>query len=307
MSQLVNAIKMVELLSIRNVVSLQELSDTLEISVRAVQRLKDHLLDTGFNIQTVMGPSGGYVLESRLNQFNLDFSHEELKLIRQGLKYLVESHMVNPSPAFPLAISKLANQIDDYGIETVSSFQTVRLNVDPVLYQKHISMLELAISRDQRITLHYRKNHKEINTYRFEPYEMVIVNKFWYVMGFDEKNRYLSLKINRIESIELLESTFRRDASVKESSLSQFGYRIKPVKLTVKVTDADYISEYIWGKDQIISWLDDGSFLLEVEFQNENAAKDFILSNGSKIHLLKPASLRHWLKEELEKILVQYP
>lgn len=306
MSTLSKAIHMIEILSLRNIVSVDELSRSLELSPRAVQRLKETLLNTGFNIKTIMGPQGGYVLESRSTLFNLDFSHDELKLIRQGLKYLVETQTINPTREFPLAIAKLANQIDGFGVETVSSFQTVKLNVDPIAYQKHIAELEKAISDETTIKMVYKKSHKEENTYIFEPYEMVIVNNFWYVMGFDERSRYLSLKINRIDTIEILDKKFRRDESIMENSINKFGYRIKPVRIVCHVRDGDYISEYIWGKNQAIEWYEDGSFTLDVEFQNEAAAKDFILKNGSKIIVQEPAYLITWLKEETLKILAQY-
>lgn len=302
-----NAIHMIQLLSLRNVVSVNELSEYLELTPRSIQRLKSQLVDAGFDIQTIMGPEGGYILKTRSNFFNLDLDFEELKLVRQGLQYLVQTDMVNPSPEFPLAISKLANQIDGYGIETISNFQTIRLNVNPEVYQAHISQLESAINLKQRVKIAYQKNHKVLNEYLFEPYEMVIVNKFWYIMGFDERNRYLSLKINRIQKITPSNDTFLKDESMSESSINKYGYRIKPVYLECIVTQGDFISEYIWGKHQSIEWFDDGSFKLCVEFQNEHAAKDFILKHGSKIQVLQPTEMIEWLKEELEKILTLYP
>lgn len=307
MNKLLNAIRMVHILSLRNVVSVKELSSLLDMNERSVGRLKDMLIDAGFHIQTIMGPHGGYLLESRSNVFNLDFNHDEMKLIRQGLQYLVQSDGINPSPEFPLAIAKLANEIDGFGIDTISSFQSVQLNVDKDKYQKHIQQLETAILNHQRVQIEYQKNHKEMNSYEFDPYEMIIVDRFWYLMGFDERRRYLSLKISRMQDVTLIEKTFLKDESLMEQSVNRHGYRIKPVTLECIITNGDYLSEYIWGKNQRITWFEDGSFKLEVEFQNEGAAKDFILRNGSKVKLLQPVEMVHWLQEELKKILSHYP
>ena len=49
MSRLTNALQMLDILSARSVVSLDELADTLEISTRAVQRLKDDLESVGYH------------------------------------------------------------------------------------------------------------------------------------------------------------------------------------------------------------------------------------------------------------------
>ena len=62
MSRVVSAIKMLNYMSMRNVVSLQELSDYLSLSERSVQRLRNELEDSGYQIDTVKGPGGGYVL-----------------------------------------------------------------------------------------------------------------------------------------------------------------------------------------------------------------------------------------------------
>lgn len=297
---------MINYLSVRNVVSLNELSEHLEISVRGVQRLKDTLLDAGFQIDIIRGPHGGYAMQSKRHNLNTEFSIEELKFIKQGLGFLIKSDIASSSPSLMKAIAKLSSGIDAYGMDAINSYQSIRLNVDPIKYQEDIETLETAIQNHRKIEIDYNKNHFEKNHYVFQPYSMVVVNSFWYVNGFDDKGRYLSLKVNRIERVIILESTFLKDESMVESSLSQFGYRINPIKVSCLVHKADYISEYIWGKNQVIEWNSDGSFLLNVEFQNENAAKDFILRHGSLVEVLQPIHLVEWLKLETQKILEFY-
>lgn len=297
---------MVNYLSVRGVVSLTELSEYLELSPRGVQRLKDTLVDTGFNIEVVRGPQGGYMLNQNRHHLNTELSIEELKLIKQGLRFLVESEMVKSSPLFTKAISKLSGSIDDYGMDAVMSYQSIRLNVDPIKYQRHIDLIDTAIQHHRKVSIEYRKNHLVLNEYTFEPYNMVIVNNFWYVNGYDEKRRYLSLKINRVENIRILESTFLKDESGNDNPISKYGYRINPIRLVTHVRNADFISEYVWGKNQNISWENDGSFLLDVEFPNENAAKDFILRHGSSIKVLEPVELKIWLHDEISKIQKMY-
>ncbi len=308
MSKLINALQMLDLLSVRSVISLQELSNSLEISIRAVQRLKDTLIDAGYDIQTVMGPQGGYKLQSRAKISALDFSHEEIRDIKQGLAHLVQSQGSLFSNTFSLSIAKLSNQLEDYSTQTVMSFQSVKMNVDPQVYYKHIRTLEACIKSQIKVKIEYQKNQSTLNTYEFQPYELMIVNQFWYVVGYDQKGRYISLKVNRIKHMESMDTTFLKDTGPKPSlGVGSFGYKIKPIKVKCFVESADYISEYIWGNDQQIQWVSDHQFMLDVEFQNIHSAQDFVLRNGKNIKVLQPQSLIDWLIKETQAILRKYP
>ncbi|AMS11571.1 WYL domain-containing protein [Erysipelothrix rhusiopathiae] len=307
MSKLSNALVMLDVLSARSVVPLSELADLLEISERGVQRLKGELESVGYEITTVMGPGGGYVLESKTQLQPLAFERNERKMLKQAFAVLLSQDNPTLGNDFVAVISKLSHQLDYSGNVSISAFQSVKLNVDPNLYQKHIEMLENAIENHLRIDIVYNKNHREKRSYIFEPYELVIVNKFWYLLGYDEKNRYLSLKVNRIHELSLRDEIFRFDDETSSKHVfSKFGYKIKPVFAELEVFEQDYISEYIWGEHQEITWIDDHRFVLKVEFSNELAVKDFILQGGSHITVLKPEWLREWIVDECHKITKLY-
>lgn len=308
MSKLSNALDMLSILSNYGMHSRQYLSETLEISPRAVQRLKDDLELAGYEITSHYGPNGGYRLENKSQIKPRAFDSEEIRVLKQALLFLQKQDLSGFDSKASTLIASLANQLDDYDYQVIEHYQSIKLNVDPKLYHAHIRALEDAISSHRRIKISYQKNHRQRNEYRFEPYNLVIVNKFWYLVGNESgTGRYLSLKINRMVSIEVEDSTFRFDQETsRKSVVSDFGYKIKPTYLKCRISNRDYISEYIWGENQRIEWKDDHTFELSLTFPNEHAAKDFVLQNGASLKILEPESMIAWHKEELLKIMSQY-
>lgn len=308
MSRLSNAISMLEILSTSNVHSRDSLAQKLEISPRAVQRLKDDLEMAGYSILSHHGVGGGYELETKSQIKPRLFDEEEIRVLKNALSFLMNQDLSGLDSTTPKLLSKLASQFDDYKLPTIEHFQSIKLNIDPQLYQSNIRILENAISQQKRTKIVYKKNHHETNKYIFEPYNLIVVNKFWYLVGNEHPNgRYLSLKVNRMEAVEILDETYRFDEETsKKSAVSNFGYKINPVKLKCIITKRDYLSEYLWGEEQEIEWIDDHQFLLTVMFPNENAVKDFVLQNGSSIKLIEPLDLIDWHQKEIELILKQY-
>ena len=307
MSRVSNAIKLLNYLSLKEVVSLQELSDFLQISERSVQRLRNELEDAGYTVETIKGPGGGYRLAKNVSIHPQDFSSQQRKQLKHGLSILANQQGDNFGPSFLEALGNLSNQLEYSYWSVAPSFQSVRMNIDLELYQENMSTLEEAIAGQKRIQITYRKNYREERSYRFEPYSLLVVNNMWYVSGYDQKNRFLNLKISRIRQIIDLDENYRfDDETLKVRGISEFGYNINPISAIIMVENMDYISEYIWGDQQEIVWLDDHSFRLSVTFSNQLAFRKFVLGGGSNMTVLAPENERLWIIEESKKILKRY-
>lgn len=307
MSKLSNALTMLNILSARSVVSLQELSDILEINIRSVQRLKDDLEYSGYQIETVMGPGGGYQLKNNTQIQSNAFTLDERRKLKQALAMLLHQNSKTFDKDFVALVSKLSSQLHFSKLENTMAFQSVKLNVDPIHYNQLLSDLEKAIAYSNVVKINYKKNHRTNTEYMFQPYELLLVNQFWYIYGYDQLNRYISLKVNRINSLEVLDKTFAKEEVLpKRQALNEYGYSIDPEKAIIEVSGLDYLSEYIWGKNQKINWLDDHRFYLEVEFPNAIALKDFALRGGANIKVIEPKWLVNFLIESYENAMKQY-
>lgn len=308
MSRIKNTIKLLNILSLRSVVGISELSDILEVDPRTVRRMRDDLLDLGYDIESVHGPGGGLRLIGSSKLAISDFSSDELTHIRSGLNFLGSLDVGTFGHEFYQSIAKLNHYMDtsrDYKV--IDTALSVRLNVDGELYQRSINSIETSIKHRQRIKISYDKNRREKREYIFEPYELIIVNGSWYVAGYDSSNRQLSLKVSRIKNIEILDKHFRWDEDFSRNQvINNFGFKVKPIRLLVKVSDFDYLSEYIWGSDQVINWLDEYTYTLEADFPSRLLAQEFILKGGSHIQVIGPVEMRDWIIDEGTKILKKY-
>lgn len=307
MSKLENALRMLNILSARSVVSLTELSESLDITVRSVQRLKEDLEMSGYTIDTIMGPGGGYKLRSNAQLQPVSFSMEEKKELKKALAILLHQHGSSFGKNFVSTVSKLSAQLSHQPIESSMAFQSIKLNVNPTVYNQILETLEYSIDKKNKIKIKYKKNHSTINEYIFEPYDLILVNQIWYLYGYDQKMRYISLKVNRIKSVEVTDKTFLKDSNRQSyANLSEYGYRIDPVPAILVIKNLDYISEYIWGKNQEINWIDDSSFELSVEFPNELALKDFILRAGPNVIVIEPQSMKDFVIKSYREALKLY-
>ncbi len=307
MTRVTSSIKMLNYLSTRRVVSLQELSDYLELSERSVQRLRRDLEDAGYQIETIKGPGGGYRLLDGFQLPSQELSLQQKRQIKQGLSILAKQHADSLGSSFIDAIAILNRQLDQQMVSSIPSFQTVKMNIDIELYQLNMERIDSAISTRNKLKIVYKKNYREIRDYTFEPYSMFLVNGMWYLNGYDQKNRFINLKISRIETVDILEAKYRYDENTNEiKGLSKFGYKINPISAIIVIDNMDYISEYIWGENQEIEWLSDHSFRLKVVFPNELAFRNFVLSGGSNMKVESPESEQKWLIEEAKNILKLY-
>ncbi|CAM3671121.1 YafY family protein [Erysipelothrix urinaevulpis] len=307
MSRVVSAIKMLNYLSLRNIVSLQELSDYLALSERSVQRLRNELEDAGYQIETVKGPGGGYILRQGIDIRAQELSFHQKKLIKQGLSILTKQHGLSLGSNFVDALANISKQLDQDIQTSVPSFQTVSLNLDIEKYQRHMEMIDHAIENHEKIKIEYQKKYNTFRSYTFEPYSMFVVNGMWYLSGYDQENRFINLKISRIDSITYTHQKFRYDDETKKfRGVGQFGYNINPISAIIVVKNMDYISEYIWGDKQTIEWIDDDSFRLSVTFPNEMAFKKFVLSGSANMKIEAPTEFKDWIILEAQKILKLY-
>lgn len=307
MNRIAKAIKMIDYLALSDVVSLESLSFYLEMSERAVQRLKDDLIEAGYDIRTIKGPGGGYKLERGQRIQSSDFTLKERRQIKQALSLLIQEERKNMGPGFKEAIAKLGSQLNYQYEASIPNYQTVKLNIDYDLYQSHMVSLEQAIENHIKVKIAYQKNRREKRAYLFEPYALIVVNGMWYLTGFDEQNRYLSLKIIRMTEVILTDKRFRYDEDyAKQYGVFESGYRIEPIAASIRISNMDYLSEYIWGEEQKITWLDDYTYRLEVIFPNEKALNKFVLGGGAHMFVESPQKTQDWVVDQAKAILKRY-
>jgi len=134
-----------------------------------------------------------------------------------------------------------------------------------------------------------------------EPYfiEPVAAGHASYLIGYCRLTREVrTFKVNRIKSIEILPETYKIPADFDANQYlgSAWGIMvdddIKAVKLKFQKQIAGIIQESNWHHSQAMEPQADGSLIMTVKVNVSFELKNWILSWGDRVEVLKPADLR---------------
>ena len=112
--------------------------------------------------------------------------------------------------------------------------------------------------------------------------------------------------VERVQKIEVLESGFQipKDFSASEYARGAFGIaggRPEAVELVFAAEMAGYIRERVWHESQQMEERNDGSVVLRLEVAPGWELKAWVKGFLPHVRVVKPASLRDEIAEELEK------
>ncbi|MCI7530417.1 MAG: YafY family transcriptional regulator [Christensenellaceae bacterium] len=300
-------IQMLQILNSGRVYKASELADLLETNPRNIIEYKKELEEAGYYIISIPGKFGGYQLDKTAIMPSLKFTEEEKKAVSDGAGYLEARNDFLLKKDFQTAMSKI-----------YSSMRHSEPQVEPLVLDRFpLSMqnkeivdrynaLEKCILRQFKIKLQYLSLKNEMTDRIFHPYRLFMYNNAWYVIGFDEKSgeiRYF--KLNRINSFEIRsEQKFRRLLTYNESDyFDEYGMKQNgewyPIKLQLFDQYAMLVKERVYGKNQTVEALEDGSSILTCEMQNKENIKVFVLGFGEHCKVLEP----EWLREEIKKTI----
>lgn len=296
---------MIDILSARSVVSLHELADYFEVDNRTIQRMRDDLIELGYEIKTHRGPHGGIELV-KSRPFNIaDYSDEDIRAINMGLDRLLTFSEFQRNQS----IMKLKHEFSQLSrFRMIEGVERRALNIDLDKYYGLISILQNAIESDRKIAVTYQSSYlKPIKKYIVEPYELFVVDRMLYLGALNEDYESRSFKVSRMHDLVLLDQKFSKDETLYSTKIKEgSGFKINPITVKVRVKDFDFYREFIWGQDQVITDIDDHTYELEVTFGSLWYAQEFVLIGKQHVEILEPASLKNWLIEEVQSILKVY-
>ncbi len=299
MGKTARCIKIVQILSTREIVNTKELALVLETNPRNIKEYIKELEECGYIIYSITGKNGGYKLDKSETIPSLKLTLSEKMVLQEGTQFLRDSNYLNQN-AFDEAIGKIFSSISLTEITPTSILERYPLKMPKNELQKRYVILKDAIDNQLICKILYNNSKDEQKSHIIEPYKLYAYNGNWFVLAYNESiNEFGYFKLNRIEKIESTRNHFTRMKSYDEKDyLDEFGmiqngeyYNIK-----VELTDLyQVISERIYGKNQKIEKIDDHKSILECSMQNKEMIKSFILSFGKKAKVISP----DWLIEEI--------
>lgn len=279
-------------------VTAKELANRFEVSTRTIYRDIETLSRANIPIYATKGKEGGieilddYILNKMLlteeEQNQILFALQGIKKVAgQDEKDILEK------------LSRLFNKkVDDWIRIDFSNWGKDNEK------EKRFNKIKAAILNKNRIKFEYYNTNGEKSERIVEPLQIWFKDKSWYLIAFCKlKQDYRIFKIARIKEIEILEEHFERDLQ-QESKKEKCNFKTITLKLEISKKMAYRV--YDEFEDSEITKKDDGSFIINVEYPENEWVYGYILSFGEYLKVLSPERVKRTIKNKIEKILKNY-
>ena len=311
------------LIQARHCVPLEDFLGELEISKATFKRDLEYLRSR-MNANIVYDRTdGGYKFESgslageKIELPGLWFSEEEataLVLTQSLLAGLDQGGLLGPH------LEPLQNIID--GIlgqsETTTKELRKRLKVFGMSARKssieHFEVVGNALLKRNRLQItYYAKGSDETTEREISPQRLIYYRDNWYLDAYCHlRNGLRSFAMDGIQKANIL---VQKAQEIAEKTLDEYfgesygifsGRATQKAKLKFTPERSRWVSKETWHKHQKGGFIEDGSYILEFEYNQDPELLMDILKHGSQVQVLAPSSLRKRVGEELQKAASQY-
>lgn len=195
MSKLSNTILMLSYLQNGKKYSITELADKLEVSPRMIRTYKEDLEKSGFIIDTIYGPYGGYIMRRSNLQISSCFNEYDIKMIRDFKE------------------SKLTKEQKEYLSTLLDRIKiTLNKNADGIFtkeVQQTYNAISKAIKTKSKVKITYDSLGKGLNERIIHPLEIFSYNDNFAVAAFCETKKDLRhFEFKRIKKLEILKENY---------------------------------------------------------------------------------------------------
>ena len=279
-------------------VTAKELANRFEVSTRTIYRDIETLSRANIPIYATKGKEGGIEIldEYVLNKMLL--TEEEQKQILFALQGIKKVAGQNEKDILE-KLSRLFNKKADDWIRI--DFSNWGKDKEK---EERFNKIKAAILNKNRIKFEYYNTNGEKSERIVEPLQIWFKDKSWYLIAFCKlKQDYRIFKIARIKEIEILEEHFERDLQ-QESKKEKCKFKTITLKLEISKKMAYRV--YDEFEDSEITKKDDGSFIINVEYPENEWVYGYILSFGEYLKVLSPERVKRTIKNKIKKILKNY-
>jgi predicted DNA-binding transcriptional regulator YafY len=307
MSKTENCLKMLQILNRHQLMKISEMAAELETSPRNVIEYRKELELIGYDIKSVSGRYGGYYLEDTCLLPSPELTEEEKQALVKGNAYLSERNDFMEKEEFKKAASKILSSVS-VGKSDLKGDMTV-LNRFPLAMkqeeiQSRYQAMQEAIDSKTKMRIRYLSLKNTEREHVFHPYKLFMYNNAWFAIGwFEEKGDVGYLKLDRIEKLEKTNEKFVVWANFNiHDYLDDFGFKQNGdwyhLAFIAKGPYASLVKERIYGRNQKVTPIDEQSTKVEVDMQNQENIRVFVLGFGSYLEVLEPG----WLISDLKRI-----
>ncbi len=301
--------KIVQRIRKRGVVTIEELMVDLEVSRATLKRDFDVLRDRlgcpliwdkrkrGYVIEDAQLPGGG-PFELPGLWFSSSEVHALLTMLHllQGVQPgLLEEH-IGPLKA---RLREMLGQ-GAYSVKSIDRRVKLIHFANRKVDARNFQLLAGAVLDRKRLCIRYWNREKHEATEReISPIQLVHYRENWLLDAWCHTRD--AIRSFSLESIESAYAVDKVAIEVDELTMAEHfkgGYGIFAGKALHKATlkfsaqRAQWVSQEVWHENQTSKWLDDGSYLLEIPYSNDQELMMDLLRHGDQVEVLGPPELR---------------
>ena len=306
MSKALACIEMLKYLNTGRIYKVSELADLLETSSRNIIEYKRVLDDAGYFIESISGRYGGYKLNKSVLFPMLRMTDQEKEALTESVNYVLSKkdfmYKDNFQSAMGKVLSNTAYVEGSNGLLVVDKYQ---LTMDEKDIKERYLLIEKAINKRIVVEVEYNSLKNGLKVHVLHPYKLFIYNNSWFFLAYNpEVGEVWYFKLNRIKSCKFTDKKYYKDKFFDEKKyFDEFGMKNNGeyyhVELIASNTRTMLMKERVYGKNQVIEELEDGTIKVSLDMQNKNMILSYILQCGNEVKVLSP----DWLVEELLKTI----
>ena len=284
----------------RTTITARELAEHFGVSTRTIYRDIDVLSLAGVPVYTEKGKGGGigllpdFVLDkSILNEQEQDDILSALQSL-SGVRAAENGRVLEKLSAIfnKNAVRWLEVDFSDWGATNDKAFGDFKA----------------AILERRIVEFDYFGANGEATRRRVEPVRLWFKSKAWYVKGFCLARQDMRLfKLSRVRNLSVTDERFAvRDCPAGLEDTAPDSLVKPPVALKLKIAPEMAYRVYDEFIEETAEKLPDGSFVVSVNWPEDDWVYRLILSYGEYIEALEPAHVRETIKGMAQKIAGMY-
>lgn len=279
-------------------VTAKELADKFEVSTRTIYRDIEILSRANIPVYATKGKEGGIGLLEGYVLNKCILSEEEQNQILfalQGMKKVRGKEEKNILEKLSTLFNK---EINDWIKVDFSNWEKGNEQ------EERFDMIKTAILNKNLIKFTYYNSNGERSKRIVEPLQIWFKDKSWYLISYCRlKEDYRIFKITRIKEIEILQKHFERNLPKKKKEEK---YSLKNISLELEINKEMTYRVYDEFENREITKKEDGNFIVNVEYPENEWIYGYILSFGEYAKVLKPEYAKTIIKDKLQKTLKNY-
>ncbi|MBK0295833.1 WYL domain-containing transcriptional regulator [Bacillus sp. S34] len=300
MSKISNSLRILLLLSKNRKLSGEQLARVLELKERSVRKHIMDLLMAGFPIHTIRGRNGGYVLETN-PLWNSFLEQKELDKLNEIIR---KQRVIDSDDEVVQQIEFKLQQLSKLDHTVIMSSYSVNTDFHHVDFIK--TQLKTCLTKKFKAIINYQSASSGPSTRTIHTYHFIQHNAHEYCVAYCEKRqRFLTFKLNRIESILISDQVFTKNTSFSleqflgENSLFNDSYDIE---MLVKRDIYMWFRDTKWTANQTIEEYNEEYYLFKGKMYGLSEVKQFVLRFGSNVRILSPKKLCVDIRQEIKKM-----